>query len=256
MTRVNKSTHNMGSHDIGSASEAATDDKTVTTPEQVQRVADRLDDVASQTSGRRRPVRKTAWDKTKHAFTTFGKFIGPGFMISVAYIDPGNYATDIAAGASYQYKLLFIVLLSNVFAILLQSMAIQLGTVTGLDLASACRAYLPRWLNYSLYALAEVAIIATDMAEVIGTAIALNLLIPKLPLVAGVALSILDVMVILIFYQPTGSIKGLRLFEVFVCALVIGVVVCFCIQLSLIKGSVGEVFRGYIPSSQLVESQA
>ncbi|TWU77696.1 hypothetical protein ED733_008330 [Metarhizium rileyi] len=197
-----------------------------------------------------------AVEKAKRVFRTFGKFIGPGFMISVAYIDPGNYATDIAAGASYQYKLLFVVLLSNLFAILLQSLAIQLGTVTGLDLASACRAYLPRWMNYLLYGLAEVAIIATDMAEVIGTAIALNLLIPKLPLVAGCALSILDVMAILIFYRPDGSMKGLRLFEMFVCLLVLGVVICFCIQLSMITGSVGTVFKGYVPSSSLVESQA
>lgn len=171
-------------------------------------------------------------------------------------VDPGNYSTDIAAGASYQYRLLFIVLLSNIFAIVLQSLAIHLGTVTGLDLASACRAYLPRWLNYCLYGLAEAAIIATDIAEVIGTAIALNLLIPKLPLIAGCALSILDVMVILFFYRPDGAMKGLRLFEGFVCLLVLGVVVCFCIQLSLITGSVGEVFRGYLPSSQLVEAQA
>lgn len=84
-------------------------------------------------------------------------------------VDPGNYSTDIAAGSSYRFKLLFIVLLSNLFAILLQSLAIQLGTVTGLDLAQACRAYLPRWLNYFLYVLAEVAIIATDIAEVRNT---------------------------------------------------------------------------------------
>jgi metal iron transporter len=111
-------------------------------------------------------------------------------------------------------------------------------------------------LNYFLYAIAEVAIIATDMAEVIGTAIALNLLIPKLPLVAGCALSIVDVMFILIFYKPEGAMKGLRLFELFVCLLVMGVVICFCIELSMITGSVGQVFRGYIPSSSLVESQA
>ncbi|PTB68931.1 natural resistance-associated macrophage protein [Trichoderma citrinoviride] len=186
---------------------------------------------------------------------TFGKFVGPGFMVSVAYIDPGNYSTDIAAGSSYRFKLLFVVLLSNLFAILLQSLAIQLGTVTGLDLASACRAYLPRWLNYFLYALAEVAIIATDIAEVIGTAIALNLLIPKLPLVAGCALSILDVMAILVFYRPDGSMKGLRVFEFFVLLLVLGVVICFCIQLSLIKHtSVGEVLKGYIPSGAIVQS--
>ncbi|GAO14582.1 hypothetical protein UVI_02009630 [Ustilaginoidea virens] len=214
------------------------------------------EDAASQPIQRSIGHARTPMAKVKHACWTFGKFVGPGFLVSVAYIDPGNYSTDIAAGASYRYKLLFIVLLSNLFAILLQSLAIQLGTVTGLDLASACRLFFPRWLNYLLYALAEVAIIATDMAEVIGTAIALNLLIPQLPLVAGCALSILDVMVILFFYRPHGAMKGLRLFEVFVCLLVSGVVVCFCIQLSLIKGDVGQVFRGYLPSSELVESQA
>ena len=96
----------------------------------------------------------------------FGKFIGPGFMISVAYIDPGNYSTDVAAGASTRFKLLFIVLLSNVFAILLQSLAVRLGTVTGLNLAENCRAHLPRWLNVVLYVMGEAAIIATDIAEV------------------------------------------------------------------------------------------
>ncbi|KAM7194811.1 Natural resistance-associated macrophage domain containing protein [Rhypophila sp. PSN 637] len=198
----------------------------------------------------------TRFDRLKHTLLTFAQFIGPGFMIAVAYIDPGNYATDIAAGASYRFQLLFIVLLSNLFAILLQSLAIKLGTVTGLDLASACRAYLPRWLNYFLYALAEIAIVATDIAEVIGTAIAFNLLSDKIPLIAGCALSIIDVMFILIFYNPSGSMRGLRVFEFFVCCLVLGVVICFCIQLSLITNtSVGEVFRGYLPSGAIVEQQ-
>ena len=96
----------------------------------------------------------------------FCKFIGPGFMISVAYIDPGNYSTDVAAGAATKYKMLFIVLLSNIFAIVLQSLAVRLGTVTGLDLAQHCRAHLPRWLNIGLYIVGECAIIATDIAEV------------------------------------------------------------------------------------------
>ena len=96
----------------------------------------------------------------------FGKFIGPGFIISVAYIDPGNYSTDVAAGAATRFKLLFIVLMSNVFAIVLQSLAVRLGTVTGLNLAEHCRAHLPRWLNLVLYLLGEAAIIATDIAEV------------------------------------------------------------------------------------------
>ncbi|PHH77848.1 hypothetical protein CDD83_4073 [Cordyceps sp. RAO-2017] len=177
-------------------------------------------------------------------------------MVAVAYIDPGNYATDIVAGSTYQFRLLFVVLVSNMFAILLQSLAIRLGTVTGLDLSSMCRAQLPRWLNWLLYALAEVAIIATDLVEVIGMAIAINLLIPQLPMPAACALAFLDVMAILFFYRPDGTIRGLRLFEAFVSLLVLGVIVCFCIQLSMIKGtSVGTVFRGYLPSKAIIESE-
>jgi len=165
-------------------------------------------------------------------------------------------------------------LLSNIFAIFLQSLSIKLGTVSGRNLAEACRAFLPRWLNYALYGMAEIAIIATDIAEVcpfrdaldrvahadpcqvIGTAIALNLLIPQLPLVAGCAISILDVMVILFFYHPNGSMRGLRAFEIGVMCLVLGVVVCFCIQLSLIRDTpVADVFQGYLPSSAIVEQQ-
>jgi metal iron transporter len=96
----------------------------------------------------------------------FGRFIGPGFLIAVAYIDPGNYATDVAAGAEFKYRLLFIVLVSNLFAILLQSLCIKLGSVTGLNLAENCREHLPKWLNIFLYVLAEAAIVATDIAEV------------------------------------------------------------------------------------------
>lgn len=96
----------------------------------------------------------------------FSKFIGPGFMISVAYIDPGNYSTDVAAGVATKYKLLFIVLLSNIFAIVLQSLAVRLGTVTGLNLAQHCRAHLPNWLNIIFYIVGEGAIVATDIAEV------------------------------------------------------------------------------------------
>ncbi|OBT54519.1 hypothetical protein VE04_03992 [Pseudogymnoascus sp. 24MN13] len=201
--------------------------------------------------------RKRFYEKTGRMFMKYASFIGPGFMISVAYIDPGNYSTAVAAGASYQFRLLFIVLLANIIAIFLQSLCIKLGTVSGMDLAQMCRAHLPWWLNIFLYVLAEGAIIATDIAEVIGTAIAINLLIPQIPLVAGCAISIVDVMLILIFYRPSGSLKGLRAVEFFVMALVLAVVICFCIQLSLIKDtSVGSVFRGYLPSKELVESQA
>ncbi|RMZ66268.1 metal ion transporter metal ion transporter [Pyrenophora seminiperda CCB06] len=184
-------------------------------------------------------------------------FVGPGFMVAVAYIDPGNYATDIAAGASFEYKLLFVVLMSNVFAIFLQSLCIKLGSVTGMNLAENCRAHLPLWLNYVLYFFAESAIIATDIAErqVIGTAIALNILL-HIPLVAGCAISILDVLIILLFYSPSGTMTAIRGFEIFVALLVMGVVVCFCFELSKIHASAGEALLGYVPSSTLIKSQA
>ncbi|KAF8538723.1 transporter protein Smf2 [Trichophaea hybrida] len=189
------------------------------------------------------------------ALTKYASFIGPGFLISVAYIDPGNYSTDVAAGTTYRFKLLFIVLLSNLFAIFLQSLCIKLGTVTGMNLAEHIRMHCPGWLNFILYIFAEAAIIATDIAEVIGSAIALNLLF-SIPLVAGCAITLVDVLVILLFYRPTGSLRNVRLFEAGVMALVLGVVVCFGIQLSYIRNTtVGEVFRGYLPSSAVVESQ-
>lgn len=112
--------------------------------------------------GKARGLARTAW----RMLAKFGRFIGPGFIISVAYIDPGNYSTDVAAGAATRFSLLFIVLLSNIFAIVLQSLAVRLGTVTGMNLAEHCRAHLPRWLNFILYIFGEAAIIATDTAEV------------------------------------------------------------------------------------------
>ncbi|KAK3054104.1 NRAMP-like transporter smf-3 [Extremus antarcticus] len=209
---------------------------------------------------RRRPSSwwKGAGTRTIAVLRKYVRFMGPGFMISVAYIDPGNYATDVAAGASYRFKLLFMILLSNIFAIFLQSLCINLGTVTGMDLAQMTRAHCPRWLNYLSYAFGESAIIATDMAEVIGTAMALYMLSEgKIPLVAGCAISIVDVLFILIFYRQHGSgMTAKRVFEFFVALLVLGVVICFCIQLSYISGvTAGEVFHGYVPSSALVQGQ-
>ncbi|KAI4148059.1 MAG: hypothetical protein LQ340_005258 [Diploschistes diacapsis] len=202
-------------------------------------------------------------------------FVGPGFLIAVAYIDPGNYSTDVAAGAATKYQLLFIVLMSNVFAVVLQALSVRLGTVTGKNLSENCRAHLPRWLNISIYVLAEAALIATDIAEVwvsvicsggglsynaytsqvIGSAIALNLLF-NIPLVAGCAITLVDVLLILLFYTPEGSLSRLRLFECFVAALVMAVVVCFCVQLSLLTNtSAGQVFFGYLPSAAVVEGE-
>ncbi|KAK9478529.1 natural resistance-associated macrophage protein-domain-containing protein [Lipomyces japonicus] len=185
----------------------------------------------------------------------YSRFIGPGFMISVAYIDPGNYSTDVAAGAQFRFRLLFVVLLSNIFAIFLQSLCAKLGSVTGLDLAQNCREHFPRWLCIILYVLAEVAIVATDLAEVIGTAISLNILF-HIPLVAGVAITIVDVLIVLFAYRPNGSLKGVRWFEYAVATLVLAVVICFCVELGSISGtSAGEVLRGYLPSKYVVESE-
>jgi metal iron transporter len=190
--------------------------------------------------------------RIRHVVSRYIQFVGPGMLISVAYIDPGNYATDVGAGAQTRFSLLFIVFLSNIFAIFLQSLCIKLGSVTGKNLAESCREHLPKWLTIILYLLAESAIIATDIAEVIGSAIALNLLL-HIPLVAGCAITIVDVLFILIFYRPNGSMIHIRIFECFVMLLVFGVTICFCIQLSYIRNaSVGDVFRGYLPSSAVV----
>lgn len=189
------------------------------------------------------------------ALTKYAKFVGPGVMVSVAYMDPGNYSTAVSAGALYQYKLLFVVLVSNLFAVFLQTLCVKLGSVTGMDLAQNCREHLPRWLCIIIYILAEIAIIATDLAEVVGTAISLNILF-GIPLPVGVLLTVIDVLLVLMAYRPNGEMKIVRYFEYLVSALVILVVVCFAIELGNI-GPVdpGEIFRGFMPSSELLETQ-
>ncbi|RKF76107.1 Manganese transporter SMF1 [Golovinomyces cichoracearum] len=185
------------------------------------------------------------------------KLVGPGFMISVAYIDPGNYSVNISAGAAFRFRLLYVGLMANLCSIFFHGLCVRLGSVTGYNLAQACRAFLPAWLNIFLYAIAEISMIATDITEVVGTGIAVNLLIPWIPLEVGCALSILDVIFIRIVSSTSGKLKGLRAFEFFVMALVIGVVICFCIQLCLINTpSVGEVLSGYLPSKELFRSQS
>ena len=130
--------------------------------------------------------------------------------------------------------------------------------VSGLNLAEACRAFLPRWLNYIFYAFAEAAIIVTDKAEACGSEPLhpFDLLIPRVPLVAGSAISTLDALVILLFHRSEGSMKGLRVFEAFIICLALGVVACFCIQMSLVRDTTGgEVIMGYLPSRSLIEQQ-
>jgi metal iron transporter len=194
-----------------------------------------------------------AYRKTVHVLKKYGKFIGPGIMVSIAYMDPGNYSTDVEAGATLEFALLFVVLLSNIIAMFLQSLAIKLGSVTGNDLAVACKQNLPKWLTIVLYVFAEVAIIATDIAEVIGTAIALNILL-KIPLMAGVAITIVDVLLVLLAYKPGKGMKTVRIFEYVVAALVVAIIICFAIELSRIPETpVGHVFKGYLPTSRMLE---
>lgn len=194
--------------------------------------------------------------KIKEILSKYASFIGPGLMVAVAYIDPGNYATGITAGASNGYSLLFIILISNLMAIFLQSICIKLGSVTGYDLARCSREYLPAKLNYVLWVLAELAIIATDVAEVIGSAIALNILI-KVPLPAGVAITIVDVLFVLMAYKnDTSSVRLVRYFELFVALLILAVTICFAVELSHLKvdsEEVRHIFRGFAPSQKMFE---
>lgn len=186
----------------------------------------------------------------------FATFVGPGIMVSVAYMDPGNYSTSVSGGAQYKYKLLFSIFISNLFAVLLQCLCVKLGTVTGYDLAENCRRNLPKKLNYVLYFFAEIAIIATDLAEVVGTAIALQILF-NIPLTTGVILTVLDVLIILMCYRPDGkSMKKVRMFELFVGTLVICTVACFILELFKISvPDKKELFAGFAPSTVIFKEK-
>ena len=178
-------------------------------------------------------------------------FMGPGYMVSVGYMDPGNWATDIAGGARFGYTLLFVIMLSNLMAILLQALAVRLGIATGRDLAQACRAYYPRPVNYLLWFACELAIIACDLAEVIGTAIALNLLF-GLPLVAGALIAALDAFLVLFLMS-----RGFRWLEAFIVAMLTVNFVCFGIQIVAASPPVQAVFGSMlIPSREIVTDPA
>ncbi len=179
----------------------------------------------------------------------FGAFIGPGYMVSVGYMDPGNWATDIAGGAKFGYTLLSVILLSNLMAILLQALAARLGIVTGRDLAQACRDSFPAILNIPLWLACELAIIACDLAEVIGTAIALQLLF-GLPLVAGAILSALDALLLLYLMN-----KGFRFLEAFVISLLLVIAGCFVVEVVAASPAMGALLAGFIPSPAIVTNK-
>ncbi|WP_082559438.1 Nramp family divalent metal transporter [Methylobacterium sp. Leaf94] len=177
-------------------------------------------------------------------------FIGPGYMVSVGYMDPGNWATDIAGGAQFGYTLLSVILLSNLMAIVLQALAARLGIATGRDLAQACRDHYPRPISLMLWLACEAAIIACDLAEVIGTAIALKLLF-GLPLVVGATLTALDVFLILLLMR-----RGFRALEAFVIALLAVIFVSFGIQIALAAPPLQAVLGGFLPTSEIVRNPA
>jgi manganese transport protein len=173
-------------------------------------------------------------------------FSGPGYLVAVGYMDPGNWATDLAGGSAFGYTLLSVILLSNLMAVLLQALSAKLGIVTGRDLAQACRDHYSPPVAFGLWLLCELAIIACDLAEVIGTAIALNLLF-NIPMLVGVCLTVADVMVILLLQH-----KGFRMFEAFVLSLLIIIAACFVFEIVLAQPAINEVLAGFVPSLQIV----
>jgi manganese transport protein len=173
-------------------------------------------------------------------------FVGPGYLVAVGYMDPGNWATSLTAGSTFGYSLLSIVLMSSVMAMLLQAAAVRLGISSGLDLAQACRRYFPAHLSLALWLACEVAIVACNLAEVLGMASGLNLLF-HVPLVVGVCVTALDVMLVLRLQR-----RGARPLEVFIIALVALIGVCVAIQLVWLQAPLGEVAAGFLPTTEIV----
>jgi manganese transport protein len=175
-------------------------------------------------------------------------FAGPGYLVAVGYMDPGNWATDLAGGSKYGYTLLSVIMLSNLMAILLQALALRLGIGSGRDLAQACRDHYTRPTTLVLWLLCELAIAACDLAEVIGSAIALNLLF-GLPLIWGVCLTALDVLLVLYLQQ-----YRFRYVEALVVLLILGIAGCFAVQLWLAGPSVLAIVGGFIPDPEIVRN--
>lgn len=192
------------------------------------------------------PVNKKGWG----VFRKFMAFFGPGYLVAVGYMDPGNWATSLAGGAQFGYTLLAVALMSNLMAILLQSLCARLGIASHRDLAQACRDSYSKPVSFILWLLAEAAICATDLAEVIGTAIGLFLLF-NIPMEIGVLITAFDVFIVLAFQR-----LGFRWIEAFVITLLIVIFVCFGVQIFLAQPDVSAVFGGFIPSTEIVTNPA
>ena|SRR5665213_1318227 len=168
-------------------------------------------------------------------------FIGPAYLVSVGYMDPGNWATDIAGGSAFGYKLIWILLMSNLIAILLQTLSARLGIVRGLDLAQASKNAYPNWANIPLYILAEIAIAACDLAEIVGMAIGLNLLF-GLPLIWGICVTALDTLLLLLLLN-----HGMRTLEAFIISLVLIIGASFLVEMFIVSPVYGDVVKGFVP---------
>ncbi|MDP7979546.1 Nramp family divalent metal transporter [Bacillus multifaciens] len=175
-------------------------------------------------------------------------FMGPGYLVAVGYMDPGNWATSLAGGSAYNYTLLSVILISNFMAIILQALSAKLGIVTGRDLAQACRDHFSKPVSFVLWILCELAIAACDLAEVIGAAIALNLLF-HVPLVWGVCITSFDILLILLLQN-----KGFRYIEVIVISLIATISVCFCVELFMSHPQLNEIAKGFIPSKEIIQN--
>ncbi len=180
-------------------------------------------------------LKRTGWRKIL-------AFFGPAYLVSVGYMDPGNWATDLAGGSQFGYQLIWVLLMSNMMALLLQSLSARLGIVRGRDLAQANRETYPKYINYALYGLAEIAIAATDLAEILGMAIGIQLL-TGLPLIWGVSITVLDTFLFLLLQR-----LGMRKMEAFIIALVAVIGLSFLIEIILAKPDLGEVVKGFVPS--------
>ena len=175
-------------------------------------------------------------------------FSGPGFLVAVGYMDPGNWATAIAGGSAFGYTLLSVVMIANLMAIVLQALSARLGIASGRDLAQACREYYPRPVAFGLWILAELAICATDLAEVVGTAIALNLLF-GIPLLAGVVITVADVLLILLLQS-----RGFRYMEALIISLIVMIAACFGYEIILSNPQWSAVLAGFVPSREIVSN--
>lgn len=173
-------------------------------------------------------------------------YAGPGYLVSVGYMDPGNWATDIAGGAQFGYRLLSVIFLSNLMAIVLQSLCVRLGVATDMDLAQMCRKHFGKKVNFALWALCEIAIVACDLAELLGSAIALQLLF-HIPLMWGICLTALDVLLLMSLMG-----KGFRKMEALMITLISTIGICFIAQLCFARPSFTAVVQGYVPSLEIL----